>query len=158
MNESLLEHGKGIVVMGGWSMAPSVKPGEILLVDSAYPMTQIRVGDVVLVSNPERDFQMVHRVIGHKNLSEKQTSFPFSLKGDRNSVEDDLSSDWKYEGVVTRKYKHGRWTPIRFKRLFWLLSIWRLFPGQRLPSWMSRSRVQQKLTRIFRHGRLSLPQ
>jgi hypothetical protein len=112
--------------MTGWSMAPWLKPGDLLLAESRdllYP------GDVVVLRNRSTDDTVVHRVI---DVS------PLRTKGDRNGSYDPLTPDWTVNGVVTRRCRAGVWKPLRFGRALRVLSILGLYPGQRLPKWVGR--------------------
>jgi hypothetical protein len=110
--------------MTGWSMAPWLKPGDLLLAD---PPGRVGPGDVVVLRNRATDESVVHRVI---RLS------PLQTKGDRNASYDPLTPDWRIEGVVTRRCRDGVWKPLRYRSVLRLVSLFGLYPGQKLPAWV----------------------
>jgi hypothetical protein len=121
----------------GISMAPFLRPGDIVWVDERAGLADLRFGDVAVFRHRATGEAMAHRVIGPGPVT----------KGDRNREPDPPSDEWAFEGVAVRRYRSGRWSHLRFGRALALLSCWGLFPGQKLPSWLSRTSLRRRLGR-----------
>jgi signal peptidase I len=124
--------------MTGWSMAPWLRPGDILLVEPVVDPERLGLGDVVVLRNRESGVSIVHRIVRRS-----EGAFPFETKGDRNRERDPKDAVWEFQGVVARRFRNGDWTKLSGRRLFWTLSVLGLYPGQRLPIWMSRSTLRK---------------
>ena len=126
--------------MSGWSMAPWLQPGDVLLVDIDVSPKELVPGDVVVVRPHEGENSIVHRVV-----SSSETLI--RTKGDRNGMVD---PDWpltKFVGKVVQRHRNGKWTDVgRGKLLLWL-SVRGLLPGQRIPGWMSRTGLRKFIFR-----------
>ena len=91
----------GLVFIGGWSMAPTYTPGDIVV----YRKTpvRVRIGDPVLVGGRGDRRAFVHRVIGIDVEGGLRT------KGDANDTEDrDASDPADVVGVVNVAMHTGR--------------------------------------------------
>lgn len=118
-----------------WSMAPLLMPGDVLLVDAERPASSVRRGEIVVFRAPHDAVSTAHRVVGFRG----NPSFPWRTKGDRNHAADDRAGPLAYEGVVTWRLRGRRATRLRWGLLYWCLSVLGLFPGQRIPSWLTRA-------------------
>jgi hypothetical protein len=119
-------------------MAPWLAPGDVLLVQREVCPSSVKRGEVVVFCNDHLNQQMVHRVI---RMESQPQGFPFRTKGDRNVEEDALDfSQWKFNGVVTARFRNGKWKKLRNKKLLLWLSKKNLYPGQRLPKWLGKWR------------------
>jgi signal peptidase I len=118
-----------LLAIQGISMAPGLKPGDVLMVDPGISKETLRVGDVAVFRNATNGNAIAHRVV----------SLPLMTKGDRNRDTDPLTEEWVYEGKGIRRNRNGTWKPLRHGRALAAFSKWGLFPGQKLPLWLSRS-------------------
>lgn len=66
------------------SMRPTIQPGD-LLISRILPVSQVKVGEVVLLLNPTTDKLQAHRVITKTTSGDSTT---FVTKGDANPVPD----------------------------------------------------------------------
>lgn len=128
--------------MRGLSMAPWLMPGDVLLVDRAYSVRDLQLGDVVVLKHVEGEERIVHRIVREAPL---RLLFPFRTKGDRTFLEDPMNETFRYEGKVISRHRQGCWKPLRYRRLLWILGKYDLYPGQRLPVWCSRSHLKKWL-------------
>jgi hypothetical protein len=119
--------------MTGWSMAPWLKPGDLLLAEPTEP-GRLVLGDVVVLRNRESGLSVVHRIVGKCD-----GAFPFQTKGDRNRERDPMTPAWEFQGVVRRRFRNGAWRSLRWRGVLRCLSVLGLYPGQRIPFWLSRS-------------------
>jgi signal peptidase I len=118
--------------MTGWSMAPWLRPGDLLLVDATADPAGLNLGEVVVFRDRESGHAVVHRIVARS-----EGTLPFRTKGDRNHEKDPPVPSWEFRGVVRRRFRNGEWKELRWRRFLWLLSVSGLYPGQRIPSWMS---------------------
>lgn len=118
------------LVMRGISMAPWLQNGDILLVNSKIQINYLRLGDIAVFEHRESKVTIAHRVISKS---------PLRTKGDRNKNVDLLNEEWNFKGRVEKRFRDNRWTGLRFRYLFWWFCSFGLYPGQRLPKWMTRT-------------------
>lgn len=119
--------------MAGWSMAPWLKPGDILMVDRRIGVSEIREGEIIVMEDASRDMRYVHRVIS--------VAPALLTKGDRNREVDSYEGDWKFAGKVVGRVRGGHFRVVRRSSLLRILSVWGLYPGQRLPAWLTRTKI-----------------
>jgi hypothetical protein len=112
------------------------------LVESVAAPERIGLGDIVVLRNRERGVSIVHRVV-----CRSEGLFPFHTKGDRNRQKDPQDPAWEFQGVVTRRFRQGIWTVLGWRRSLWFLSVSGLYPGQRLPAWLTRTAFRKVLRR-----------
>jgi signal peptidase I len=91
----------------GWSMLPSVWPGETLVVERVSH-SQINVGDVVLVGREGK--LCAHRVIG---TSDNPESPQWITQGDALAVPDRPVANNELMGRVTYLIRAGKLIPVR---------------------------------------------
>lgn len=127
--------------MRGVSMAPWLKPEDVLLVDASVAKETIRAGDVIVFLNRGTGETVVHRVVRFR----KGNGFPFETKGDRSREIDPVDADVEFQGKALRRLRSGKWKFLRFGRLLRFLSVFGLYPGQRFPRWMSRTSLLKVL-------------
>jgi hypothetical protein len=120
------------MIMAGVSMAPFLLPGDALLVDEVDSVSDLALGDVVVMKHEGTCERIVHRVVGLN---------PLRTKGDRNSIWDPLDEAWRLGGVVTRRNRKGIWVSVFRGRIAYWLCRWGMYPGQKIPIWLSRSRL-----------------
>ena len=126
-----------------WSMAPLLRPGDVLLVETDRPIDRVLRGEVIVYREKNDAVSTAHRVIGFRN----GRAFPFRTKGDRNALPDDRHGELMFEGVVARRIRGSDVTPLRWNRIYLTLSVLGLFPGQRIPSWLGRSNIKKWFAR-----------
>ena len=124
--------------MTGWSMAPWLRPGDLLFVERVEDPNHLGLGEVVVFRDRESGHSVVHRIIQRTSGTP-----PFRTKGDRNREKDPLVPSWEFRGVVRRRFRNGDWKKLRWRRLLWFLSVTGLYPGQRIPRWMSVSSLRK---------------
>lgn len=108
------------------SMAPTLMPGDILLVEKDISSHFIARGDIILFKElSQKTIWTAHRVIGFN-----AKGFPWIVKGDRNIRTDSPSPSAVFGGKVICRVRSGKAKQIRFKRLFWILNRYNLFPEQ----------------------------
>jgi signal peptidase I len=73
-----------LLAIQGISMAPGLKPGDVLMVDPGISKETLRVGDVAVFRNATNGNAIAHRVV----------SLPLMTKGDRNRDTDPLTEEW----------------------------------------------------------------
>lgn len=112
------------VSVRGWSMAPTLLPGERLLFDRlAYTRDRPKIGDIVLVTHPLRPaLRMVKRLTGVPGDSVDGERLlgrgEYWVLGDN----EDASTDSREFGAVRRSDLLGRaWV------LYWPTDRWRVF-------------------------------
>jgi signal peptidase I len=93
----------------GWSMLPSVWPGETLVVNRVS-QDQVRVGDVVLVGRDGR--LCAHRVV---SVAEGAGSPQWITQGDANSAPDRPVSEGELLGRIDYLIRAGRLVPVPAK-------------------------------------------
>jgi signal peptidase I len=122
--------------VSGISMAPWLMPGDVVWVEREFPSASLKLGDLVVMQNRTSGSGYVHRVI---------RANPLQTKGDRNQMADPRSDDWIYGGRVRRFSRNQNLKPTRDGLLLWALCRFGLYPGQRIPRWLSRSNLRKKL-------------
>jgi signal peptidase I len=112
------------VSIRGWSMAPTLLPGERLLFDRlAYVRDRPRAGDIVLIAHPlQPGLRMVKRLVGLSGESVDGVRLldrgEYWVLGDN----EDASADSREFGPVRRGDLLGRaWV------LYWPTDRWRVF-------------------------------
>ncbi len=91
----------GVVFIGGWSMAPTFIPGDLVVYRRGYPRP--REGDAVLVASRSAARGFVHRVVGVTGDGLLRT------RGDANGTPDLEASDPSdVVGVVIGSLRTGR--------------------------------------------------
>ncbi|MGA9545370.1 MAG: hypothetical protein WBQ85_17480 [Candidatus Sulfotelmatobacter sp.] len=90
----------------GWSMLPSVWPGDTLVIERITP-DQVRVGDVVLVGRDGR--LCAHRVV---SVAEGCQSPHWITQGDANSAPDLPVSEGEFLGRVDHVIRAGKLAPV----------------------------------------------
>ena len=100
--EVLLSYGRLRFAATGWSMIPTIWPGDTLLVERASRQ-QMRVGDVVLLLRKGR--LCAHRLVSQKN---DDGGLSWHTQGDAMSMPDPDGSDDELSGRVTHLVRAGR--------------------------------------------------
>jgi hypothetical protein len=90
----------------GWSMLPTIWSGEMLVVER-LGLSQIRVGDVVLVGRNDR--LCAHRVVGKAGDSANPR---WMMRGDALSAPDRPVSANEILGRVTHMIREGKLVPV----------------------------------------------
>ncbi|HUF52924.1 MAG TPA: signal peptidase I [Dehalococcoidia bacterium] len=108
------------VRVDGWSMAPTLQPGEYALFDRlAYHRDRPRTGDIALIQIPDRDLRLIKRIIavpGDNVKSRVLERNEYWVEGDNA----DGSTDSRHFGAVRRRHLLAKgWL------LYWPSSRWR---------------------------------
>jgi signal peptidase I len=90
----------------GWSMLPTVWPGETLVVERVSP-DQVRIGDIVLVGREGR--LCAHRVV---SMAERSGKPQWITRGDGMSAPDRPVSEDQLLGRVTYLIRAGKCVPV----------------------------------------------
>jgi signal peptidase I len=90
----------------GWSMIPTVWPGETLVVERVTP-DQVRIGDIVLVGREGR--LCAHRVVSMSDLSGRPQ---WITRGDAMSASDRPVGEDQLLGRVTYLIRAGKCVPV----------------------------------------------
>lgn len=93
----------------GWSMLPSIWPGDTLVVDRVN-RDQISLGDVVLVGREGR--LCAHRVVSHANSGKTR----WITRGDAMPAPDRAVAEHEILGRVTYLIRSGRLIPVPAER------------------------------------------
>lgn len=83
-----------------WSMYPTIKKGDLLIIQGGFEGRDINVGDVIVFKDPRGgSIPIVHRVI-YKEYDETRGEWIFKTKGDNNITSD----PW----IVRENYIYGK--------------------------------------------------
>ncbi|MBS7648599.1 MAG: signal peptidase I [Candidatus Bathyarchaeia archaeon] len=83
-----------------WSMYPTIKKGDLLIIQGGFEGKDINVGDVIVFKDPRGgSIPIVHRVV-YKEYDETRGEWIFKTKGDNNITSD----PW----IVRENYIYGK--------------------------------------------------